>query len=93
MVPQPSGLNQAECCQHVQGGDPAPLLSTTGTHLESWIQWWTEYMRAMDIVERVQQGIDDDERTGACLIRAGAERARTVQPGEEQAQTEGAFKY
>lgn len=49
-------------------------------------------MRDMDTLERVQQGIDDEEGNGACLIRKEAERAGTVQPGEEEAQTGGACK-
>lgn len=78
----------------MQAGDPAPLLSTTETHLECWIQCWSpQYIRDMDILERVLQGIDDEEGTGACLIRKEAERAETVQPREEQAQTGGACKY
>lgn len=65
----------------MKGGNPAPLLSTTETLLE----WWTpQYMREMDILERVQQGIDDGEVTGTCLIRGEAERAGTVQLGEER---------
>lgn len=34
------GLYQEECCQWVEDGDPAPLLSTGGTHLECWAQLW-----------------------------------------------------
>jgi len=85
--PQPAGLHQAERGQQVEGGDPAPLLSTGEIHRECWIQRWTpQCKRDMDILERVQQRADDDEGIGTSLLRGKAERAGAVQPGEEKAQ-------
>lgn len=76
-----------------QGGEPAPLLGTTETHLECWIQRWApQYKRDVSMLERVQQRAADDEGTGASLIRRKAGRAGHVQAGEEKAQAEGAYQ-
>lgn len=40
----------------------------------------------MDWLEQIQRKPTKITRTGASFIRAGAERAGTVQPGEEKAQ-------
>lgn len=44
-------------------------------------------MRDTDILEKVQHGADGGEVTVTCLIRGEAERAGSVQPGEEKVQT------
>ncbi|KAJ7404026.1 hypothetical protein WISP_147897 [Willisornis vidua] len=75
---QPPGLHQADCCQQVRRGDPAPLLSPGETCLEYCSQCWApQYMRDMDLLERVPQKATDDSGPYEQSLRF-----RIIQPGE-----------
>ena len=84
---QPPGLHQAERGQQVEGGDPAPLLSTGETQLGCWVQCWApQHKRDMGLLESPAKAHKDDEGTGASFVWGKAEGAGTAQPGEEKAQ-------
>ena len=52
--------------------------------MECWVQFWApQCEKDRDILSKGQK---DDEGTGTSDIRGEAERAGTVQPGEEKAQ-------
>ena len=77
-----------QCYQQVKGGGPSPLLSTGGATLGLWspvlgspVQERYELTGASPV-----KGTEDDEGTGASLKWGKAERAGTVQPGDEKAQ-------
>lgn len=48
-------LQGEDQCLPVEGGDASPLFSTSGLHLECWVQVWVaKCQRDMDMLEVVQ---------------------------------------
>lgn len=44
-----------------KGGDPPPLLSVGGTHLECQVPSWApQYKTDMEILQKIQQKVKDD---------------------------------
>ncbi|GAB0179961.1 cAMP-dependent protein kinase inhibitor alpha [Grus japonensis] len=74
------GCMRKSVAKQVEGGDSFPLLSTSETYLECWVELWPlQYKRDKDMLLKGQK---DDEGTGTSDVQGDAERAGTAQPGE-----------
>lgn len=85
-APCKTGLWQSSLIvsQHVEGGDPALLLSIDETHLESWVQFWAPpgQKRCLQTGMSPVKYHEDNEGLGVTDVSVEAGRDGTFQPGE-----------